>query len=146
VLRLRLVRVGRKGQPHYRVVVAEHSRPVKGKFVEKLGSYNPHNKELAVDADRVKYWISVGAQPTSTLARLFKENKLEGMDKYIKFVTFKKKPESEEAAAAAPEAASEAPAPAADAAPAGEEKPAEEAAPAPEAPAEEKKEEEAPAA
>jgi small subunit ribosomal protein S16 len=70
MLRIRLSRVGKKNTPIYKVVVAEKSRPVKGKFIESLGVYNPGNKDQSLNAERIKYWISVGAQPSQTVHNL----------------------------------------------------------------------------
>jgi small subunit ribosomal protein S16 len=79
MLRIRLSRVGKKNTPIYKVVVAEKTRPVKGKFVESLGMYNPGNKDQTLNADRIKYWISVGAQPSQTVHNLLvKHNIIEG--------------------------------------------------------------------
>lgn len=68
-LKIRLARGGAKKRPFYRIVVAEATAPRDGRFVERIGSYNPFlehgNKErVIIDADRAKYWLSVGAQPT----------------------------------------------------------------------------------
>lgn len=61
-------RVGRINQPSYRIVVTEHTAsPKAGKFVEKLGTYNPRTKARTLDESRVKYWLSVGAQPSATM-------------------------------------------------------------------------------
>ena len=61
-------RTGRINSPSYRIVVVEHTAsPKAGKFVEKVGTYNPKTKERTLNADRVKYWISVGAQPSDTV-------------------------------------------------------------------------------
>ena len=61
-------RIGRKNDPAYRIVVIEHTRgPKSGNFVEQVGSYNPKTKDLQLKDDRVKYWISVGAQPGGTV-------------------------------------------------------------------------------
>ncbi len=141
MLRLRLQRGGKKGQPHFRIVLQEHTDAVKREAKEVLGYYQPalDPKVIKVDLERVKHWISQGAQPSDALAVLLKKEGLEGMDQYIapRDKQRKKKGEEpeEEAAPAAP--AAEAPA---------EDKPAEEPkaeeAPAPEA--EEPKAEEAP--
>lgn len=65
---IRLQRVGRINDPSYRLVVVERARAAKaGKYVEKVGSYNPKSKERVLDADRIKYWMSVGAKPTGTV-------------------------------------------------------------------------------
>ena len=73
-LKIRLSRGGAKKKPFYRIVVAETTSPRDGKFVEKIGSYNPmvddDNKErLVIDAERVKYWISKGAKPTLRVSK-----------------------------------------------------------------------------
>ena len=68
MLKIRLQRVGRINSPAYRVIVTEHTRgPKTGNFVEKVGSYNPKTKEKALNADRIKHWISQGAQPSDTM-------------------------------------------------------------------------------
>ena len=65
---IRLQRVGRINDPSYRVVVVERARAAKaGKYVERVGSYNPKSKERVLDAARIKYWMSVGAKPTGTM-------------------------------------------------------------------------------
>ena len=68
-LRIRLARAGAKKRPYYRIVVAEATAPRDGRFVEKVGTYNPmlpkeHEDRIRLVEDRVKYWLSVGAQPT----------------------------------------------------------------------------------
>lgn len=93
MLRIRLVRAGRKGQPKFKVVVAEHSKAVKGKFIEKLGAYDPHTKTVDVEEDKISAWIAKGAQPSTTLARLLKGKGMKNMEKFIKHVTFLKKEE-----------------------------------------------------
>lgn len=61
-------RVGRINQPSYRIVVTEHTAsPKAGKFVEKLGTYNPRAKTRTLNEARIKYWLSVGAQPSATM-------------------------------------------------------------------------------
>ncbi|MBT7736312.1 30S ribosomal protein S16, partial [Candidatus Peregrinibacteria bacterium] len=85
MLKIRLSRAGKKAQPSYKVVVQEHSQAVKGKFIEQLGIFRPTDdpKVFTVDVDRVKYWISVGAQPSDRVAVLLKNEGLDGMEKYI---------------------------------------------------------------
>jgi small subunit ribosomal protein S16 len=72
LLRIRLRRTGKKKQPHYRVVVADQRAPRDGDFVEVLGHYNPRTEPttLVLDEDRVKHWLSVGAQPSETVHRM----------------------------------------------------------------------------
>lgn len=68
MLKIRLQRIGRINSPAYRIVVTEHARAAQaGKFVEKLGTYNPKSKERTLNTDRVKYWMSVGAKPSDTM-------------------------------------------------------------------------------
>ena len=68
-LKIRLARGGAKKRPFYRIVVAEASAPRDGRFVERLGSYNPmlptgHNARLVLNQERAQYWMSKGAKPT----------------------------------------------------------------------------------
>ena len=80
MLRIRLRRTGKKKQPHYRLIVADQRAPRDGAFVEIVGHYNPRSnpKELVVKEDRIKYWLSVGAQPSETVHRLlYKEGLIE---------------------------------------------------------------------
>jgi small subunit ribosomal protein S16 len=68
MLKIRLQRIGRANDPSYRVVVTEHTNgPKAGKEVEKVGSYNPKTKVRVLDAERIKYWLSVGAQASGTM-------------------------------------------------------------------------------
>lgn len=60
MLIIRFSRVGKRNHAQYRVVLAEKSFPIKGKFVEILGSYNPHSKEVNLREDRIKYWLEKG--------------------------------------------------------------------------------------
>lgn len=68
-LKIRLARGGSKKRPFYRVVIAEAGCPRDGRFVEKIGTYNPlleqgHAQRLVINKERAEYWLSVGAQPT----------------------------------------------------------------------------------
>lgn len=137
MLKIRLSRTGKKSQPSFRIVVQEHTSPIKGKFIETLGHYLPsvNPKEFKADLERVKYWISVGAQPSDTVAGLLKNYGLEGMEKFME-PRNKKRKKKKEVAEAPAAAAPAAPAPAAAAPAAAAPAPAEEAAaPAEEAPA-----------
>jgi small subunit ribosomal protein S16 len=73
MLRIRLRRVGKKKQPSYRVVIAESTAPRDGKFVEVIGFYNPRTEPetFQLHEDRALHWLSVGAQPSEPVARLF---------------------------------------------------------------------------
>jgi small subunit ribosomal protein S16 len=73
-LSIRLSRGGSKKRPYYRIVVADARSPRDGKFIEKIGTYNPllakdDEKRMVLDADRAKYWLTNGAQPTDRVAR-----------------------------------------------------------------------------
>ena len=72
MLKLRLRRMGAKRQPSYRIVVAESRSPRDGRFIETVGIYNPKTEPmtLRVDAERAKYWLERGAQPTDTVRAL----------------------------------------------------------------------------
>jgi small subunit ribosomal protein S16 len=68
MLKIRMQRTGRINQPSYRLIVVEHTEsPTTGKFVERVGTYNPATKERKINTDRVKYWMSVGAKPSGTV-------------------------------------------------------------------------------
>lgn len=70
MLKIRLTRRGKKNKAFFRVVVAEHTSPIKGKFLENLGFLNPHTKEKEFKADRIKYWIEKGAQCSDSMHNL----------------------------------------------------------------------------
>lgn len=74
-VRIRLSRGGSKKRPFYKVVAADQRAPRDGRFIERLGSYNPllpkdHADRFVIDEERVKYWLSKGAQPTERLEKL----------------------------------------------------------------------------
>src|SRR5690606_4729719 len=75
MLRIRLSRVGKKGQPYYRVVVADAESKRDGRIVENIGHYNTLVKPstFVVKEDRVLYWLSVGAQPSDTVLDFWKK-------------------------------------------------------------------------
>jgi len=73
-LKIRLARGGAKKRPHYRIVVADSRTPRDGRFIEKLGTYNPllpsdSEERVRVKEERVRYWMGVGAQPTDRVAK-----------------------------------------------------------------------------
>ena len=167
-LKIRLARGGAKKRPFYRIVVAEASSPRDGRYVERVGTYNPmvpkeHDQRLVINGERITFWLGKGAKPTERVQKMLASAGLMAApvlrDQPKKSAPGKKRVEREAAAAEAPaeEAAAvdvpaaEAPAEesAAEDAPAAE-APAEEAAtedvPAAEAPAEEAATEDAPAA
>ncbi len=90
MLTIRLTRVGKKNYPAYRVVVTQKTAPVKGKYLEKLGHYNPKTKELFVNKEKVTKWLNVGAAPSNTVAKLFKQQGIK--HKLIVVKTFKPAP------------------------------------------------------
>jgi small subunit ribosomal protein S16 len=71
---IRLSRIGAKKRPFYRIIVADHRSPNGGRFLENIGTYDPTSDptEFAIDADRLAYWRSKGAQPSATLDQLIK--------------------------------------------------------------------------
>ena len=150
-LKIRLARGGAKKRPFYRIVVAEASAPRDGRYVERVGTYNPmvpkeHEQRMTLNSERITFWLGQGAKPTDRVHKMLAAAGLAEApvirDQPKKSAPGKKRAEREaEAAATAEEAVvEEAPA---------EEAPAEEAvveeAPAEEAPAEEAPAEEAPA-
>ena len=151
MLKLRLSRGGTKKRPVYKVVVADSRFARDGRFIEKVGFFNPllpkeKKERIGLEAERIKYWLGQGAQPTTRVARILGENELMPMpangnnpQKAVPKKERKKEAESSEAPKA--DAAPAAEAPKADAAPAAEapkeEAPKADAAPAAEAPKEE---------
>jgi small subunit ribosomal protein S16 len=78
LLAIRLARMGKKKKPFYRIVVTEKSRPRDGRFVEIVGTYDPLREPAAIQlrSDRIRYWLSVGAQPTETVRSFLKREKI----------------------------------------------------------------------
>lgn len=74
MLKIRLTRRGKKNNAFFRIVVAEHTAPIKGGFLEVLGFLNPHTKEKSFKADRIEYWIGKGAQCSDTVHNLLVSN------------------------------------------------------------------------
>ncbi len=167
MLKLRLSRGGTKKRPVYKVVVADSRFARDGRFIEKVGFFNPllpkeKKERVGLEAERIKYWLGQGAKPTTRVARLLGENELMPMpangNNPNKAIPKKERNKKEEDKTEAPKAeatpAAEAPkeeAPKAEATPAAEapkeEAPKAEATPAAEAPKEEApKAEAAPAA
>ena len=131
-MKIRLARGGSKKRPFYRIVAADSRMPRDGRFIEKLGTYNPllpkdSEERVKMNMERVQYWLGEGAQPTDRIARM-----LEAAG--VKDKAERSNPKKGEPGKKAQERAEEKAAKAAE--PAAEEAPAEEA-PAEEAPAEE---------
>ena len=146
-LKIRLARGGAKKRPFYRIVIAEASAPRDGRYVERVGTYNPmvpkdHDQRLTLKNERIAYWLGQGAQPTERVQKMLATAGLmaapEIREQPKKSAPGKKRAEREEAAAeAAAKAAATAEAEAAAAAEAPAEDAVAEEAPAEEAPAEE---------
>ena len=81
MLKIRLSRGGTKKRPVYKVVIADSHRARDGKFIEKVGFFNPllpkdKKERVGLEAERIKYWLGEGAQPTTRVARILGENKI----------------------------------------------------------------------
>lgn len=74
-VKIRLARHGAKKRPFYRIVVADNESPRDGRFLEKVGTYNPLQDpaEVTLNADRIQYWLDLGATPTNTVKNLLKQ-------------------------------------------------------------------------
>ena len=74
-VKIRLRRMGAKKAPFYRLVVTNSRSPRDGKFIEEIGYYNPISepKDIKIDAEKAKKWLSDGAQPSDTVRHLFKK-------------------------------------------------------------------------
>ena len=74
-VRIRLARGGRKKRPFYRIVVANSESPRDGRFIERIGIYNPlpESAEVQIDSERLDYWLQQGAQPTDTVRNLIRK-------------------------------------------------------------------------
>jgi len=93
MLKIRLTRRGKKNNAFFRIVVAEHTSPIKGGFLEVLGFLNPHTKEKSFKAERIEYWIGKGAQCSDTVHNLLVSNGVvKGPKRAVKL---KKKPVEE---------------------------------------------------
>jgi small subunit ribosomal protein S16 len=129
-LTIRLARVGAKKRPQFRVVVADSRYPRDGRFIEKLGTYNPmlpkdSKERVHLELERIKHWISKGAQPSDRVLRfldaagVLKRKPRNNPEKAVPRAERKAKEEAAKEAASKPAEAPKA-APAAAAAPAGE--------------------------
>ncbi|MCD7708991.1 MAG: 30S ribosomal protein S16 [Clostridiales bacterium] len=78
-VKIRLKRMGKKKFPFYRIVVADSRAPRDGKFIEEIGTYDPMKdpSEYHVNEELAKKWLANGAQPTETVARIFKATGIE---------------------------------------------------------------------
>lgn len=78
MLSIRLARIGKKKTPFYRVVVLDKRRPRNGRTLEVVGTYDPLKKPAAIqlDAERIKYWLGCGAQPSDTVRSFLRDQKI----------------------------------------------------------------------
>ena len=122
-VRIRLSRGGSKKRPYYHIVAADSRAPRDGRYIEKLGAYNPllpqdNEQRLILDQDKVKSWLSKGAQPTERLQKLFsnlglcaapatREQPKKSAPKAKALERIKAKEEAAKAAASASEASAE---------------------------------------
>lgn len=80
MVKIRLMRMGSKRNPHYRLVVVDSRKKRSTEYIEQIGYYDPREtteQHLKVDAERASHWLSVGAQPTETVVRLLEQNEVE---------------------------------------------------------------------
>lgn len=85
MVRIRLRRVGMKGQPSYRIVAAEKEKPRDGRFLEILGFYNPRTEPSTIEVkeDRIYHWMKNGAQPSDSVVQIFTTSGV--LDRYERF-------------------------------------------------------------
>ena len=76
MLAIKLSRKGRKDQPFFRVLILEKTKDPWGDFLEDLGFYDPIHKKVSLKTERIKYWLSQGAQPTPTVHNLLVSQKV----------------------------------------------------------------------
>ena len=74
-VKIRLARGGRKKRPFYKIVVASSEAPRDGRFIERIGTYNPlpMQAQVQIDSERLQYWLGQGAKPTDTVRNLIKK-------------------------------------------------------------------------
>lgn len=85
MLTIRLQRTGRENTPTYRIVVAEHRKPVKGKFLEIVGHYLPARDPVILEhnAERITHWVKQGAIPSDTVARILSKKGMKELEKFV---------------------------------------------------------------
>lgn len=125
MLTIRFARVGKRNNAQFKIALQEHTIAPGGRHIEVLGSYNPHSKEAVLKEDRIKYWVSKGAQMSDTAFNLFlKKGIIEGVKRKVKVPAKKVEEVKVEEASKAEEAKAE------ETAPVAEDVKTEEAAPA----------------
>lgn len=93
---IRLQRMGTHKKPTYRLVISEKTKSTKSNVLEILGMYNPHTKEFNSKEDRIKYWISVGAQCSATINNLLIDKGIKKGEKVKSWIAKKKEKPAEE--------------------------------------------------
>lgn len=115
MVKIRLTRTGRKNHAAYRLIAIDSRKARDSKAIEFLGHYLPHEKQTSLAEDRIKYWLSVGAQPSDTVARLLVKEGVLGKEslpaakKYTVKPGRKSQERAEKAAQAAAQPAAEEP-------------------------------------
>lgn len=95
MLRIRLTRRGKSKHATYRIVVAPHTNPIKGSFIDDVGFYNPHSEEFTISKEKVEAWMKKGAKPSATVHNLMVNHKIIDAPKVMSWKP-KKKPAVEE--------------------------------------------------
>lgn len=91
MLAIRLARTGKKHQAYFRIVVSDSRKQPTAKFVEILGNYDPHLKKVQIKKDRLEEYLKNGAQPSNSVAKLLKSEKIE-LPKWVKIAEKKRAP------------------------------------------------------
>ncbi|MBR0163412.1 MAG: 30S ribosomal protein S16 [Lachnospiraceae bacterium] len=75
MVKIRLSRIGKKKNPFYKIIVSDAKSPVDGRFIEQIGTYDPNTDPgtVKINEEQAKKWLANGAQPTQTVAKLFKQ-------------------------------------------------------------------------
>jgi len=95
MLVIRLSRTGKKHQAYFRIAVADSRKTPTAKVVELLGNYDPHAKKLTVNKERLDFYLKNGAQPSNSVAKLLKKEKIE-LPKWVKITEKKRAPKKKE--------------------------------------------------
>lgn len=104
MLIIRLARIGKKKQPVFRLIINEKTKDTRGDYLENLGFYNPRSKQLDLKTDRIRYWLSKGAQTSATIHNFLVDHKIVAGKKKKASSTKKKKGDEAPPAASAPKA------------------------------------------
>lgn len=94
MLKIRLQRIGKKHQAHYKIVVLEHARKPQGQYLQQLGTYNPRTKEFKADRATIEEWMTKGAQISPTVNNLMTNYKVWDRPKMESWKPKKKKEEA----------------------------------------------------